>query len=399
MNTTKRRWLTLLSALALVALVLAVRIDRARGRADTPTVQSTAPTVRTTAVRWERVERRITVEARVEADHAADLAPDVSGRVVERLVEPGDAVRRGQPLLRLEDATLAAEVAGRAAELAAARARAASAAAEEGFADTTLSRERTLFAGGAVSREALDRAEVGRDRAAASREAAERQASAAAEALQSARELLADTVVRSPWDGEVVSVEVAPGDFATAGRPVARLVREGEYRVVAHLPQEAVARLTPGSPVVVTHGGADHPARVSRVAAGLGPSGLAAVEADLPARPAGLADGSSVRLSLVLSAAEGLTVPTDALLVGAGGTTVFRLDTGGERPRLVAVPVTVRQRGSDRAVVEGTGTGGAGLEPGDRVVAEHPSVLMTLASGMEVRPAASFELDVLEEAS
>lgn len=387
---TKLRWLTLLSAVALVALVLAVRVDRARARASAPTAESPAPTVRSAVVAWDRVERRITVQARVQADHAAEVAPEVSGNVLERLVEPGDVVHRGQALLRLEDATPSAEVAGREAELAAARARAAAAAAEEGFAETSLSRDRTLFAGGAVSREALDRAELGRDRAAAAREAAERQATAAAEALRGARERLANTAVRSPWDGEVVSVDVAPGDFAATGRPVVRLVREGPYRVVAHLPQAAAARLAPGSPVVVTHGADDHPARVSRLAAGLGPSGLALVEADLPARPAGLADGSSVRLSLVLASAEGLTVPITALLEGAGGATVFRLDDGGERPRLLAVPVSVRLRGSERAVVEVAGRGAEGLGPGDRVVAEHPSLLMTLASGMEVRPADPF---------
>ncbi|HEX6201732.1 MAG TPA: hypothetical protein VF100_01940, partial [Thermoanaerobaculia bacterium] len=146
------------------------------------------------------------------------------------------------------------------------------------------------------------------------------------------------------------------------------------------------ARLVPGSPVVVSGGGGELPARVSRVAAGLDRSGLAVVEADLPERPAGLADGSSVRLSLASSSARGLTVPAAALLEGGAGATVFRLDTDGGRSRVEAVPVTVRLRGTARAVVEVATANGAGLAEGDRVVAEHPSLLMTLASGMEVRP-------------
>lgn len=395
----KTRWLTILSALVLVALVLAVRFDRARTRAATPTAGTPAPTVRTAAVTLDRVAERLTVVARLRADQAADLAAEHTARVVERLVEPGDFVRRGQPLLRLEDATPAAEVAGRDAELAAARAQAASAAAEETFAETTLLRDRTLFAGGALSRETLDRAELGLERAAAAREAAERRVSAAAETLRGARERLADTVVRSPWDGEVVSVDVEPGDLARTGQPVARLVRKGPYRVVARLPQDAVARLVPGSPVVVSHGETEHPARVSRVAAGLDPSGLAVVEADLPERPAGLADGASVRLSVTLSEDEGLTVPTETLLEGAGRATVFRVDMVGDAPRLRSVAVTVRLRGRDRAIVEVADPKGTGLELGDRVVAEHPSVLMTLASGMEVRVIESLSPGVLGEAS
>ncbi|HEX6201807.1 MAG TPA: efflux RND transporter periplasmic adaptor subunit, partial [Thermoanaerobaculia bacterium] len=284
--TSKARRFTLLTAVTLLALVVFVRVDRARGRATAPTLGETPPSVRTAVVRLDRVEHRFTLEAELRAADAADVAAEVGGRVVERLIEPGDQVRRGQPLLRLDDAAPAAEAAGRAAELAAARARVVAAAAELDFAETSVARDRTLFAGGAISRQDLDRAELARERAAAGRRAAEEGAVAAEEALRGVRERLADTVVRAPWDGAVVSVEVAPGDLATAGRPLARLVREGPYRVVARLPQETAARLVPGSPVVVSGGGGELPARVSRVAAGLDRSGLAVVEADLPERPA-----------------------------------------------------------------------------------------------------------------
>ncbi|MFP3941532.1 MAG: efflux RND transporter periplasmic adaptor subunit [Thermoanaerobaculia bacterium] len=384
---TKTRWLALVPLVALAALVLGVRIDRARARAETPAAGTPPRAVQTAVVAADRVERRLTVEARIQAAHAAQVAPEVTGRVLERLVEPGDAVRRGQELLRLEDATFTAEVARLEAELAAARARAASAAADEAFAATALGRERTLFAGGAVSREALDRAEVAREHSGAALEAAERQAAAVVAALRAARERLADTLVRAPWDGSVVSVDAMPGDLATAGRPLVRLVRDGPYRVVAHLPHAEAARLTTGSPVVVTHAGHELPARVSRVAAGLGPAGLALVEVDLPDRLPGMMDGASVRLSLVLGSAEGLTVPEAALLDAAGGTSVFRLETAADGSRVQPVRVDVRLRGSGRAVVEAVGAGGTRLAQGDRVVVEHPSVLMTLAPGMVVRPA------------
>jgi RND family efflux transporter MFP subunit len=374
--------LSLLALLLATVAVAAVRIDRARERATTPTVHAPVPAVRAAPVTRDRVERRIALEAEVRAEQVAEVAAEVSGRVVERLVEPGQAVRRGQPLVRLEGTALAAEVEGRTAETAAARAQTAAAAADESFAATSLSRDRILFAGGAISREALDRAELQRDRTAAARDAAERSAEAAAQALAAARERLDDTLVRAPWDGAVASVAVEVGDLAAAGRPVARLVREGPFRVVARLPQDALTQVAPGTAVVVRHAGIEHQARVSRVAAGLDPSGLALVEVDLPARLAGLADGVSVRLSLALEAAEGLTVPSGALLEGAGGATVFRVAVADGRPRLETIAVSVLLRGRERAVVEPLTVS---LLPGQEVVVEHPSLLMTLASGMEVR--------------
>jgi hypothetical protein len=47
-----------------------------------------------------------------------------------------------------------------------------------------------------------------------------------------------------------------------------------------------------------------------------------------------------------------------------------------------AVPVEILLRGADRVGVEGD------LREGDRVVTEHPSVLMLLSDGLRVHPVA-----------
>ena len=94
-------------------------------------------------------EREFTgiVGARVQSD----LAFRVGGKVVARLVDTGQVVRRGQPLMRIDaaDYALAAEAA--AGTVAAARARATQTSADE-------ARYRDLVEAGAVSASAYDQA-------------------------------------------------------------------------------------------------------------------------------------------------------------------------------------------------------------------------------------------------
>lgn len=155
-----------------------------------------------------------------------------------------------------------------------------------------------------------------------------------------------------------------------------RLVRDGGYRVVAQLPQELGRSLRPGMPARVESGTERIEASVSRIAAGLDRSGLMSAEVDLDAPPFGLSDGASVRLSVVVDSAEGTIVPRNALLEGERETHAFRVRDGHIETRIVRM----RLSGDGRALVEGT------LDPGDEVVAEHPSILMTLSDGQPVQP-------------
>ncbi len=382
MEIMKRNLAWIVGGLAVLAVVVAVRIDRVRARAETPILRERPVAVRTARVERGRARTTLTVSGVVEAAHGIDLAPEVTARVVERLVEPGDPVRAGQLLLRLDDAQLAARLEGRRAEAAAAVAQVEGARRTREAQQARTLRDRRLFEGGAISRETLESSEAALARARASARAAREAVRGSSEAVEAAEDRLADTELRAPWNGEVAAVSSSPGDLAVAGRPALRLVREGDYRVDCRLPQEAAMDLEPGGPATLEAGGRRLELAVSRVGGGLDPSGLAIVEIDVPRRPLGLSDGASVRVTLGLRTAEGLAVPVLALLEGAGGPVVYRLDRAAG-DRVEAVPVEVRLRGSELAVVEGD------LRVGDRVVTEHPSILMLLSDGASVHPVES----------
>src|SRR5256886_595442 len=140
-----RRSVAFFAILSLLPIVLASCTDAtssADPRTQTPLVR--VGTVETST----RAERSFTgiVVARVQSD----LGFRVPGKVVERLVDTGQTVKRGQPLMRIDPTDL--RLATRAQEEAggAAKARAHQTSADE-------ARHRDLVSAGAVSKSAYDK--------------------------------------------------------------------------------------------------------------------------------------------------------------------------------------------------------------------------------------------------
>jgi RND family efflux transporter MFP subunit len=160
-----------------------------------------------------------TVAARVQSD----LGFRVPGKVLERLVDTGQTVKRGQTLMRLDpvDLTLAAHA--REEEVGAARAHAKQAAEEE-------ARYRVLLKTAAVSVSAYDRTKAAADSAKALLSAAEAQAEVAGNAT-AYTELVADA------DGVVIETLAEPGQVVGAGQVVVRLAHAGDREAIVQFPE------------------------------------------------------------------------------------------------------------------------------------------------------------------
>lgn len=140
----------------------------------------------------------------VVARTQSDLGFRVAGKVLERRVETGQSVKRGQLLLRLDPADLALQAQSQQRAVDAARARAKKATND-------LARYRGLVASGAISAAEFDQINAAAEAARADLSAAQAQANVAQNATGYAG-LLADA------DGVVVETLAEPGQVVSAWR-------------------------------------------------------------------------------------------------------------------------------------------------------------------------------------
>lgn len=159
----------------------------------------------------------------VAARTQSDLGFRVSGKILQRLVDTGETVKRGQPLMRLDPVDLKLQAQAQQEAVASAKARAKQTSDDE-------ARYRDLVAEGAVSASAYDQIKAAADSAKAQLSAAKAQADVAINATSYAT-LLADA------DGVVMETLAEPGQVISAGQPVVRLAKAGQREAIVHLPE------------------------------------------------------------------------------------------------------------------------------------------------------------------
>jgi len=159
----------------------------------------------------------------VRARVASNLTFRVPGKIIERLVDAGQAVRQGQPLMRIDRTDYAHAVAVQIGNAAAARARLTQAAADE-------ERYRQLVSSGAVSRSAFGQAKAAADSA----RALLRSAIAALKVAQD--EGRYSTLVANA-DGTVIETLAEPGQYVAAGQVVLKLAHSGPREAAIDLPE------------------------------------------------------------------------------------------------------------------------------------------------------------------
>jgi len=316
-----------------------------------PDPRTEAPLVRTAIVQSAIPASRSftgTVAARVQSD----LGFRVSGKVLERLVDAGQTVKRGQPLMRIDPVDLKLAAQARQDAVTAARARAQQTAQDE-------ARYRDLRGTGAISASAYDQAKAASDAAQAQLRAAEADAEVANNATRYA-ELVAD------GDGVVMETLAEPGQVVAAGQPVVRLAHAGRREAVIQLPETLRPAIGSVAQATLFGGdGASVPATLRQLSDAADPR-TRTYEARYVLQGA-LADaplGATVTIQLPdarSSVQGGLQVPIGALLDTGKGPGVWVI--GGEPAKVSWRPVTVEHLDDDSARVAGE------LKPGERVVA------------------------------
>jgi RND family efflux transporter MFP subunit len=309
-------------ALPLLAAALAAgcRGDSATGSTaspagETPTVIPAVEVVQTRRGALPLVQRLTgTVRARGEVA----IYPQTSGAIVEVFVENGQAVTRGQPLVRIQAVGSQAQL--RQAQSALEVARAAKAEADANLArlDATYQRNAQLGEEGLVPVDTLAtlRTQTEAARAAAARAAAE--VSVAAAAVAERADANRQLVVRSPIAGRVGQRNAEVGmrvDEQTALFTVGRLE---QVRVEVPVTQEILARVKRGQRVEIGVQGSGGPpieAKVSRISPFLAAGSYSAeVEIDVPNPEGALVPGMFVTADIHYGESEEATlVPASAV--------------------------------------------------------------------------------------
>ncbi|SCU93718.1 RND efflux membrane fusion protein [Cupriavidus necator] len=304
-----------------------------------------------------------TVAARVQSD----LGFRVSGKVLERLVDAGQTVKRGQPLMRIDPVDLKLAAHAQQEAVSAARARAQQTADDE-------ARYRDLRGTGAISASAYDQAKATADAARAQLSAAEAQADVARNASRYA-ELVAD------GDGVVMETLAEPGQVVDAGQAVVRLAHAGRREAVVQLPE--TLRPAIGSAAQATLFGKEEasvPAKLRQLSDAADRltrtfEARYVLDGDLANAPLGttvtiqIADGRS-------STQGDLQVPLGAVFDAGKGPGVWVIN--GDPAKVSWKPIAILRLGDEGARVAGQ------VKQGDRIVALGAHLLR---EGQQVRVA------------
>ncbi|MEM9966421.1 MAG: efflux RND transporter periplasmic adaptor subunit [Asticcacaulis sp.] len=264
----------------------------------------------------------------VTAWQEAPIGAEVGGLTATAvLADEGQYVTKGQPLLKMSDTVLQAQL--RQAEAGVQSARAQAVEAERAY-----QRAKELFDKGYYARAALDQRE-------ASMKTAQAQVATADAARSEVATRLSQATVRAPISGLITSRTAVAGQIVTPGEELFRIVRDNRIEMNLEVVETGLARLSAGqSAEVVGENGETVTGTIRVVTPVVDPqTRLGYARISIPADK-GLKPGMFARASITVGNHEAVVIPQKAIVyqqnqpvvfvVGAANkVTVRKLVTGG----------------------------------------------------------------------
>ncbi len=384
---------------------------------------------RTSLVREGSLNESVSAPGFVEPVSKVDISAQISARVMALPLREGDAVKKGDLVVQLDDRNLKAALASTTARRDSERARLeAERARVEGpkqsleNAKRNLERQKKLFETGDVARQALEDAAVKVDeieagvRASLKNIGALESSLAASEAeIERVREEVSYATIRSPLDGTVTRLNAEVGELVVvgtmnnAGTVIMTIADLGRMRVQVQVAEADIAKVLEGQPAEIfvnafkgrTFKGVVEEVALQRTATGGGSAGSATqgsgtfkVEVSLDAEGVRIFSGLAANVDISIKEHRGMLVPTQAIVerkrdelpeaLGASPifdssrnvvAIVFR-DEGGVA---VATPVRLGSSSLTETIVE------LGLDAGQSVVVGPFKTLEKLKGGETLR--------------
>ena len=388
-----RLWVGLLALAGVGLLGYRHWPDPSRASSPPPQEAKKLQTVRVAMARQASDTLSLTQTGTTQAFDTASLYPRATGYIVERKVDIGSHVKKGDLLFRISAPDLdqqlvqaQSQVLQLQAALIQARAMVDQAEANRHLADVTNRRTSTLAGSGTETRQNADTAQAGVLAQGANVDAVKAavkvaEANIAAQEAQVARlkVLTGFEQIRAPFDGVVTTRNTDVGDAVTAdtntGAPLLTLARDDVLRMAVNVPLYAADGIRDGLEAkaeVAQRPGQVFPGRVSRSSTTLlHASRTLVTQVDIPNPDRVLQAGLYITLTLAIPrVSPAVSVPNDALIFDQDGTRVAVVEAGAESGHVVRMrPVTIfRQTGT---VLELR----TGLTGGERVVVGPPASL------------------------
>src|SRR4051812_5785855 len=291
----------------------------------------------------------LTLTGMIAADQRSDVTADTQGKVINVMVERGQRVKIGQPLIQLDV---------RSAALSAREAQAAlqSARVSKQLADDECARTKQLLDKGAITKSEFDRQNT------QCLNAVEQVAQAQARNDMMSKSV-ADGMVRAPFDGTVTEKDVSPGEWVAPGKPLFTLVDDDPLKIELAVPEKAVTDVKKDQRVeivAVAHPDKKFGATITRLGAEIGKSRALTAEAVID-KDSGLVPGMFAEAHIIIGQSPRIVLPAEAVVRRGETWHAFLVKNGIAEDRVVQLGASPGD--GKVAVVQG-------VAKGDKVIAK-----------------------------
>ena len=332
-------------AIGALVLMLGMTACQKEEKAAAPNIRP----VRTVTVEPSEAGETVSLTGEIKPRYEAEIGFRVNGKILERPVDVGTQVKKGDLLARLDPQQYRQDLEVAKAEVAKADAEVTRSQAQE-------NRQRELLKNGHTT-------QVAYDQALKTFKTAQAQADAARAKQVQASENLGYTDLRADNDGVISAIGAEPGQVVSAGQMVVRLAQPGEREAVFNL-AEATFKSPPKNPTVEVKLVSNPDIQTQGKVRYISPQADSAtrtytVRVSLPDAPPQMRLGANVVGTVTLDEGQSVSIPVSALFQKDGKPAVWIV----EKDSTVQLkPITVQRYQGDSVIV------GDGLARGDVVV-------------------------------
>ena len=362
-----------LVALSLLAACSAPDAERSAGNEGG---HGSAPPAEAVEARTGSLPLEERLSGTVKASNQVVIRPEIEAAVVEVLVESGERVKKGQELVRLDDAELRDQLRQAEASVKLSEAQAKEATARVAELEAQAKRWRQLAEEEVVSRLDLETLEARLEAAQASAESAAARVEQSRASVDERRSRLAETRITAPISGRVGQRNAEPGMLVDSNTELFVLGDLERVQVEIPLTEAMLAKLRVEMPVRLSSAAFDGTidASLTRISPFLAEGSFSTVgEIEVDNQNGHLRPGMFVTVDVLYGqSAEATLVPSSALWEDprTGEQVIFVVDASAGAPsaELGETAVAIERR---RAVVEAEGretVGMRGVEAGEWVI-------------------------------